>query len=187
LGVIVDGDGKRLASEFATPPSELLPDFARTTKQSQVQIYETRHTDCQGKLTASFVHLCDEVKDNRILPQGWSASVPFAKDTHPVAVKGPLTPEIDQLSYSIPLDQIAGAAAVRATLCYQSIPPYYLTDRSALLEGSVAPVDHPEIKRLFYMALHLDVADPQVGAASWKLPLACQVRPIRGGKETECP
>lgn len=89
------------------------------------------------------------------------------------------------MSYHIP--QIKNATAIRATLYYQTIPPYYLADRSSLLAGAAAGVDRPETKRLLYMALHLDVAGPQVGAASWKLPVGCRLRPIQGGKETARP
>jgi len=186
LGVIVDGDGNRLASEFATQPNELQPDYARITKETQVQIYESRHVDCAGALTTSFVHLCDEVKDNRILPKGWSSSGPFAEETRPKAVSGKISPGVDVVSYSIPRREIPQAAAIRVALHYQSIPPYYLVDRASLLGGGAAGAAHPEAERLLYMVLHLGLADPQVGAASWKVPLACQQRPIKDGDEKPC-
>ena len=37
-----------------------------------------------------------------------------------------------------------------------------------------------------YMVLHLGLADPQVGAANWKVPLACEQRPIKDGDEKPC-
>jgi len=185
LGVIVDGDGHRLDSEFATRPNELQPDYAQITKQTQVQIYETRHTDCDGVLTTSFVHLCDGVKDNRILPKGWSSSGPFAEDTGPVALAGKKTAGVDLVSYSIPRSAIPEAAAIRVALHYQSIPPYYLVDRASLLAAAPG-VDHRGTDRLMYIALHLDTANPQVGGANWKVPLGCRQRSIKGGAETSC-
>ncbi len=132
------------------------------------------------------MHLCHEVKDNRILPKGWSSSGPFAEETRPVAVSGKISPGVDVVSYSIPRREVPQAAAIRVALHYQSIPPYYLVDRASLLGDGAAGAGHPEAERLLYMVLHLDLTDPQVGAASWKVPLACQQRPIKGGAETSC-
>ncbi len=42
----------------------------------QVQIYEELVKDAKGNLTFSFTHRDDEVKDNRILPIGWSKDGP---------------------------------------------------------------------------------------------------------------
>ena len=185
LGVLVDGDGERLTSEFATRPGELQPDFAQITRQTQVQIYESRHTDCTGALTTSFVHLCDEVKDNRILPKGWSSSGPFSDETRPVGLSGKISPGVGLVSYRIAQREVPTAAAIRVSLHYQSIPPYYLVDRASLLGRSAAGADHPETERLLYIALHLNVDDSQIGAANWKLPLSCRLRPIKGDKTTE--
>jgi len=186
LGVIVDANAEPLASEFAVKPGELQPDYSRITSPSQVQIYESRHVDCEGDLTTSFVHLCKEVKDNRLLPQGWTESGRFAKETQPVGLAGPITPGVDQIAYRIKRSEVPEGVAVRATLHYQSIPPYYLVDRASLLGGAAASTAHPETRRLLYIALHLDVADPQVGAAQWKLPIGCSQHMIGGSEEKPC-
>jgi hypothetical protein len=107
------------------------------------------------------------VKDNRLLPRGWSSTdpdtdflQPFGIDEDPRYLDGSGT---DEVLYRVPVDEVAGAASVRAALYYQSIPPYYLNERFDTADG-------PETQRLYYITSHLNLAGS--AAEGWKLPLA---------------
>jgi len=66
---------------------------------------------------------------------------------------------------AVPLAQIPGVpAAVQATIYYQSIPPYYLRQRSDQGHG-------PDTARLIKFTSKLDV-DHYPEIASWKLAIA---------------
>ena len=166
-GVLVDSEQNALVSEFTKDPAVAQGDHSRIDSQTQVQIYEHRTTDCDNRLTTSFVRRCNEVKDNRLLPLGWSANGPYAEVTQPVGLTGKATPGTDRVVYVLP--KLQGATSVRATLNYQSIPPYYLVDRFKLLERE----GHwPETERLLHMVLHLNT---QGGTSmrQWKTPMGC--------------
>ena len=97
-GVIVDGNGAPLPSELLVPcdvncngvKQLYQPHYQTITSTNQVQIYEELHVDVAGNLTTSFIHRDKEIKDNRLLPKGWSktgpdASIPaeFIEETFP--------------------------------------------------------------------------------------------------------
>lgn len=132
--------------------------------------------------TTSFLSICGHVKDNRILPSGF---LPFderveiakalgagdgedlAEDSGPHAVDG--DPDYDtgggdSLDYRVDLASLpAGAgeaAAVRATLYYQAIPPFFLQDRFCTSKS-------PDTQRLAFLAGHLSLEGTE--AADWKL------------------
>lgn len=72
-GVIVDGEsGDELASEWTDEPSKSQPHHTLITRQDQVQIYETRSADADGKLQSRVLGAADVYKDNRIVPMGWA-------------------------------------------------------------------------------------------------------------------
>ena len=150
LGVILDGEGKPLATEFSK--REVQPHYAVITAQDQAQIYETRHRNSAGELTTSFLALNTEVKDNRLLPAGWREHGPYADITAPKGIDGdPAYADgsgSDRLSYRIPLDAVTAAARLRAILHYQTIPPYYLRDRFETAQG-------PGTRRLHFIASRL--------------------------------
>ena len=95
--------------------------------------------DPQGQLTTSFLSLDDKVKDNRILPQGWSSSGPNGDITKPEGTGADPNYQngcgCSVVRYQVPLTAVPGAATVQATLYYQSIPPYYLSQRSKDASG----------------------------------------------------
>ncbi len=134
-GVIVGAGNTPLPSEFTTQPTQLLPDFDIINDPDQVQIYEQRHADNLGSLTTSFFSLFNEVKDNRILPSGWSPTGPSAAVTWPIAKGGKrVTSPVagyDEVRYAVAVPRTATALEVVATLVYQAAPPYYLADRFA--------------------------------------------------------
>jgi hypothetical protein len=172
-GVIVDNSGTPLETEFFGPTQQKFqPHFwtnSPITSDKQVQIYEELETDPQGLLTTSFLSLDHKVKDNRLQPDGRQPQGVFSEFTAPVGTGDDPAYQggcgCDSLSYEIPLAQIPGTpVAVQASLYYQSIPPYYLRQRSE--EGA-----GPDTARLIKFASELDLNNyPEI--ASWKLAIA---------------
>lgn len=131
----------------------------------------------EGALTTSFLSICAEVKDNRLLPEGYlpletrksiatalGADEALAEDAGTTAVGG--DPDYrsgggDSLVYLVRRGDIDGRpASVRARLYYQATPPFYLQDRFCTAKGT-------DTDRLYYLAGHLDLSDTP--ADGWKL------------------
>lgn len=172
LGVILGPDGSPLPSEFTLDPAELEPHHERITRPTEVQIYEERTTDDRGRLTTSFLSLFKRVKDNRLLPQGWSPVRRGTASMQPVNLDGSKLYKdgrnYDEVTYAIPIgsrDGITEESAaqgrwtVQATLYYQSIPPYYLRDRFSAAKGQ-------ETQRLYLFSRGLNAAG---AIENWKL------------------
>ena len=125
--------------------------------------------DPQGLLTTSFLSLDNKVKDNRLQPKGRDNDGPDAEITAPVGTGADPSYQngcgCSVVRYAIPLSQIAGTpAAIQATLYYQSIPPYYLRQRSEDGHG-------PDTARLVNFTTNLDTASyPEI--TNWKLRIA---------------
>lgn len=172
-GVIVDQSGNPLATEFfSSSQQNFQPHFWTEnpiTADNQVEIYEELVTDPQGMLTTSFLSLDNKVKDNRIQPRGRSFNGPNAGITAPVGTGDDPSYQrgcgCSAVRYSIPLTgSMASAATVKATLYYQSIPPYYLRQRSEQGHG-------PDTARLINFTSQLNVSQyPAI--AKWKLQIA---------------
>lgn len=120
-------------------------------------------------LSTSFLELVTEVKDTRLLPRGWSPDGPYADVTKLSILNQesqrsepfkPETPGTRTIRYQLP-DTLEDVAVVRASIFYQSIPPYYIQDRLAY--------DTPETQRLYYMASHLSTEDTPI--EGWVLPM----------------
>ncbi|MBA3242241.1 MAG: hypothetical protein H0T60_13515, partial [Acidobacteria bacterium] len=171
------------------------PHFETITREDQVQIYEELVKDPEGLITTSFIALDEPVKDNRILPKGWKPDGPYAKVSGPEfeAASDPdfIDPNYSKLSnppgasgadnvvYRVPLSaRTRGAASVRVTLYYQSIPPYYLKQRFTRADG-------PATKRLGYFTSHLNVKGTPI--EGWKLLVRCAARGLGEGGSRACP
>ncbi|HEU0052575.1 MAG TPA: hypothetical protein VFQ39_05335, partial [Longimicrobium sp.] len=136
LGVILRGTTEEpLSTEFFTRPvasgGVFQPHHETITRDDQVQIYEELVRDPEGWLTTSFLALDSVVKENRLQPRGWKRGGPFWHETQPHGESARdadywNSKGADRLVYRIPLTRVRGATAVRATLFYQAIPPYYL-------------------------------------------------------------
>jgi len=188
-GFIVDAEGKILETEYVGTNSNkkgpAQPHFwgkehpIRSSKE--VQIYEELVKDSDGNYTTSFIRRDDEVKDNRLLPRGWTAKGPspqlngeFLHSTFPKgeAAKDPTYLNGSGTSvvrYEIALSQLPkgidpSKLVVKATLYYQSIPPYYLTQR---FEG--AP-NAQGTQRLFYLTSRLNTKGTPI--ENWRLLVA---------------
>jgi hypothetical protein len=172
-GVIVDNSGTPLETEFFSRKQQSFqPHFwedSPITSDQQVQIYEELATDPQGMLTTSFLSLDHKVKDNRLQALGRSPNGPFADLIAPVGTGDDPSYQhgcgCSVVSYQIPRAQIPGTpAAVQAAIYYQSIPPYYLRQRSEQGRG-------PDTARLVRFAKQLNTSNyPEI--ASWKLLIA---------------
>jgi hypothetical protein len=136
----------------------------------------------RGDLTTSFLSICATVKDNRILPAGTlplasriavaralGADADLAHETGASEVGD--DPDYvsgggDSVRYAVPLASLPPGvepASVRATLYYQSAPPFYLQDRFCTSRS-------PDTERLLYMVGHLDLDGS--AAEGWKLRVA---------------
>ena len=150
-------------------------------RQDQVQIYEELNLNIQCALTTSFIRRDYQLKDNRLLPFGWTSTGPLKADktpyipadylheTYPVKVEGdPAYADgsgTNVIRYEIPLSELnARNLTVTATLYYQSIPPYFLRDRF-----SQAP-NEPATQRLYYLTSNLQTKGTMI--ENWKLQIA---------------
>ncbi|MCB1055388.1 MAG: hypothetical protein KDD11_07725 [Acidobacteria bacterium] len=205
-GLLVDQNGDALPGELwwkddcsgLRNPDELVyqPHYQVIDAQDQVQIYQelvTAPADVAdprcgpdpvpgGHFTTSFMSICGEKKDNRILPPGFlpykdrlqiakalGADEKLAEETGSDGVgndpdydcsKGPCGGG-DSLVYRVALSELDHhPASVRATLYYQATPPYFLQDRFCTSES-------PDTQRLYFLSGHLNLAD--TAAESWKL------------------
>ena len=175
LGVIVDRHGRPLASEFFQGQA-FQPHHELIDSEDQVQIYETLLADSTGTITTSFVRGCETIKDNRLLPEGWTAEGPggglegvYLKATHPgeeTKSDRDFTGGSDVTRYRIvvPSGIEAERLKVKATLFYQALPPYYLKKLfTTAPEGAAA-------KRLHAIAGGLKLDDSPI--RDWKLEIA---------------
>jgi hypothetical protein len=118
------------------------------------------------------------LKDNRILPKGWTKQGPdvkmpqhFLEATWPVgqALNDPAYLSgsgTSRLRYEIPVPagHDPGTLQVQATLYYQSIPPDYLEQRFRIGGNG------PATRRLYYLTSRLALDGTPL--AGWKLKIA---------------
>lgn len=141
--------------------------------QDQVQIYEELVTDLDHNITTSFLLRDDDLKDNRILPAGWTPNPPipqpFLHATNPIGIgndpsytNGSGT-SVVQYQVQLPAGVDATKVSVTATLYYQSIPPYFLRDRLELAAGQ------PATERLKYLVDNTQLDDTLLN--DWKLEI----------------
>jgi len=174
-GVILGAHRRPLVTEFFSPKQQTFQTHYWTgnpiTNQKQVQIYEELVADPEGQLSTSFLSLDHKVKDNRLQPQGWSTAGFMAMETGPVgeAANDPdytttNSPGSNTVRYDVPLrGKVSRAAVVRATLYYQTIPPYYLRQRSEDASGV-------DTQRLRFFARNLKVKRTPIDG--WRLLIA---------------
>jgi hypothetical protein len=185
LGIIVDGRGEILSSEFFSEYVDAQgevqqhhqPHHEVIIEQDQVQIYEELTKNSDGKFTTNFTRRFAIVKDNRLLPIGWTEHGPdpslngrFLEATH---AEGSAADDpdyrdglgTDRLIYrmALPAGVDASTCIVQVTLYYQATPPYYLGQRFR------AAPDGDATKRLYYLAANLKLDGTP--AESWKLPI----------------
>lgn len=193
LGVVVDEQGKPLPSEFleedpTTGLERYEPHYQLITRQDQVQIYQELTKNPEGEFTTSFLGQMTTVKDNRLLPKGWTEEGPagflasYSPDPEEASEaleatmpKGVALQDTDFLdgsgsdiiSYQLELsarvlEQLANdlSVSVTASLYYQAIPPFYLQDRFTTAKGDNG-------QRLHYLTSHLNLENTNI--EHWKL------------------
>jgi len=151
------------------------------TRQDQVQIYEELNLNIQCAMTTSFLRRDYQLKDNRLLPFGWTSTGPLNADqtpyipaeylheTFPISVGGDPSytdgSGTNLVRYEIPLSAFTTRnVTVTATVYYQSIPPYFLNDRF-----TQAP-DGPATQRLYYLTSNLQTKGTPI--ENWKFQIA---------------
>lgn len=123
------------------------PHYDVITDDNQIQIYEMVMGDVNGNVTTVLERADMPLKDNRLVPLGFSTSH-FAYDTTAI-VGGALTDPnfnhingvegsgTDEIEYHIPVTGLNGNVTVVARLMYQSLPPRWNEELFA--------TDHPDI------------------------------------------
>jgi len=197
LGIIVDQSGQPLPTEFFDRYKDksgqwrqyFQPHFYdqpghTITSQEQVEIYEELTEDATGQITTSFIRRDDRLKDNRLLPLGWTERGPdpslsgdFLEATHPFATGSDRHYKdgsgTSVVTYEVPLNgREPKDLQVTATLYYQTIPPYYLKMR---FDQAAA---YPATKRLYYLTSNLKTSRTPI--ENWKLLLVSNSVPASG-------
>jgi hypothetical protein len=176
VGVIVDGEGRPLDTEFLAG-NKYQKHHEVITSDDQVQIYEELTTDADGNFTSSFIRRDHDIKDNRLLPLGWTKTGPdkslngrylAATFPHGNAKDDPDYKDSkghDRVTYrvTLPDDVDPNAVSVRASLYYQNIPPYYLEQRFRIGKGEPT-------RRLYYIASNLNLDNSPM--ENWKILIA---------------
>ncbi len=152
VGVIVDGQGRPLPSEFLPDAKTFQPHYQEIRAEDQVQIYEELTLNAKNEFTTSFIHRDSHPKDNRLLARGWlsgdhlATKSPIVKQflvaTDPEGASVLADPDfsdnggkgatgIDHINYvmSLPAGVEKADIAVKVTMYYQAIPPFYLQQR----------------------------------------------------------
>lgn len=176
VGVIVDGEGRPLDTEFLVG-GKYQPHHETITSDDQVQIYEELVKNADGNFTTSFIRRDKDIKDNRLLPLGWTKKGPDpslngryldATFPHGTAKDDPDYADgkgHDHVTYRItlPHDVDPANVSIRASLYYQNIPPYFLNDRFTIGKGEPT-------RRLFYITSNLNLEDTPM--EDWKILIA---------------
>ncbi|MBV8581623.1 MAG: hypothetical protein JOZ86_13440 [Candidatus Eremiobacteraeota bacterium] len=159
------------------------------TSGDQVQIFEELEKDADNKFTFSFIRRDHEVKENRLLPQGWSEQGPpgiplppnWIKATEPHGVNVDTDPNYHNgkgravVAYRVPLHTALDPSQlhVEVTLWDQSWEPDFLTQRT---RGGVAAA------RL--KALLANDQLEQTPLTNWKLKIASACAPAANCPKT---
>lgn len=106
-----------------------LPHRNVVEQPSDVVVYEMVALDPEGAPTTYLTKMVHRAKDNRLLPRGWRRNGPHVGDTAPIGVDGDedFVGGGDTVAFRVALPAGAkGPCTVRATLCYQTVPPVWV-------------------------------------------------------------
>jgi hypothetical protein len=176
VGVIVDGEGRPLPTEFLEN-NAYQKHHEVITSDDQVQIYEELGRNADGQFTTSFMRRDEDVKDNRLLPLGWTEKGPDpslnGRYLHATYPHGNAKDDPDyrdgkgrdrvQYRIELPADVDPSKVTVRASLYYQNFPPYFLRDRFTIGKGDAT-------RRLYYIASNLNLEGTAM--EGWKILIA---------------
>lgn len=186
-GRIVDGAGRPLASESFARDAHQRQQYQEhyderhpITRPDQAEIFEELTRDRGGSFTTSFLRRDEEVKDNRILPAGWTragrVAMPeyFLHATYPKgrAVTDPAYLDgkghaVVRYVVTLPAGVDAAHLNVSATVYYQSWAPYYLALRTSARDAAS--------QRMREFVNRLDLSGTPL--AGWRLYVASDARP----------
>lgn len=105
--------------------------------ESQTQIYQTVIADVEGNVTTNLLHADHPIKDNRLVPEGFSLTHP-SYDTIPIV--GQVINDnnfnenqngADIISYHIPLNSYTGALTANVSVFYQTVNSRWLNEMFA--------------------------------------------------------
>jgi hypothetical protein len=108
----------------------------------QAQIYEFIMGDVNGNVTTTLERAVTHIKDNRLVPQGFSSSHPNYTDTTEIAGGAETDPDFnhdglvegtggDIVHYHVPLNGYTGTLQVSARVWYQVVRPGWLDETFA--------------------------------------------------------
>lgn len=143
VGRLLGGDGQPLPSEYAGGP--ILPHFQTIDNRNQVQVYESFMGTADGTPTGILMRAAFFIKDNRLLPEGYSASHPSHERTRPIGVGDDLDflNREDMVEYRIALNGQT-AERVEASLYFQDLGVRFMNE--------LFLVETPEV--LFFKGLY---------------------------------
>jgi hypothetical protein len=116
-------DGSIVGNDQDADPRAYEPHYEEITRADQVQMYEAIMVDGSGAVTTGLMSAQRWVKDNRLLPEGFSAN----RDDPRVGVYGAAGPDAsfrpgeDQVHYRLDVGPSVGALTVEAELWFQPI------------------------------------------------------------------
>jgi len=141
----VDADGRLVDTNGDVLPSELpggapLPHRDVVTSPDDVVVYESIMADPAGAPTWSLMSAASYAKDNRLLPEGYSAVHEDAAATAPAGVDGDASfvGGSDEVSWALPLPSGAEVAEVEVSALYQPISARFAAELFAVRTEAVA-------------------------------------------------
>lgn len=158
-GRIVDHKGRVLDIEKANAPFEPHRDEIRRT--DQVQIYEQVMGDADGAFTSSVIRAAQQIKDNRILPAGYSSSHAQHAKTASVGTDDDedFAAGEDTVRYVVTTE--GAPATIEVSLVYQTLGARYARE--------LFQVSTPEVKGFRTMLERADARPVKVTSVSKEL------------------
>ncbi|MCA8968865.1 MAG: hypothetical protein KDC95_03750 [Planctomycetes bacterium] len=131
-GRIVDADAHPLASE--APGGAFEPHHDRIDDPAHAQIYEAIQRGQDGKDTWRLLDAHGYVKDNRLLPRGYSDDHADANRTRPIGTDGDRTFEAgkDLVTFVFDAPADRGPYRIDVELVYQTLAPRYAAELFAI-------------------------------------------------------
>jgi len=217
-GVLTGPDGAPLSGEFMwqsqckpqTGTQTFQPHYRTITRQDQAQIYQELVRDPRGRLTTSFLSLAEVVKDNRLLPRGWTPTVALAEKeglgspklsaealTHHILPKLPdgHGGQVDDPWYKPKADGGQGGggdeltydiplADIKGTPASVRVTLYYQAIPPFYLQDRFCTTpNRPDTSRLFFVAGHVSLDSTR--AEGWKLKVVSSGTVAVGGTVAE--
>ena len=155
-GQLIDQNGLVLPSEKAKGP--ILPHYAEINVSQQVQVYETFMGNTESQITFALLRGSVFIKDNRLLPKGWTSNHPHAEATKSIGTNADEDFKAggDQVSYRLSLP--TGKYEATARILFQSLSARYVAE---LFE-----TDTPEVQRFKHLYEKANLAPEVIGVAT---------------------